>query len=83
MLIGTIFVRSISSRLDHKLGLHRLSRNLDPNHLVSVGDEGMRSNGNTQVAHSWLNNGYDGVSAECNWAVKDVDVATLHTYPDQ
>jgi mannan endo-1,4-beta-mannosidase len=51
--------------------------------MVTVGDEGMRSNGSTSEPHAWLNNGYEGVDFECNLAVPDVDFGTVHAYPDQ
>ena len=57
-------------------------RSLDKNHMISVGDEGMRTEGNPSEPHSWLNNGYDGVSFVCNLKQKDVSFATLHAYPD-
>lgn len=76
------FSVSVLKRVVH-CSILNIFRSLDRNHLISVGDEGMRTNGNRQEPHSWLNNGYDGVSAECNWADPNIDVATLHTYPDQ
>jgi mannan endo-1,4-beta-mannosidase len=51
--------------------------------MVTVGDEGMRTNGSTAEPHSWLNNGYEGVDFECNLAAPDVDFGTVHAYPDQ
>jgi mannan endo-1,4-beta-mannosidase len=55
---------------------------LDTNHLVSVGDEGFRTNGSTAEPHSWINNGYVGVDFPCNLAHRNVDFGTIHAYPD-
>jgi len=57
-----------------------LNRGLDSNHLVSVGDEGHRTNGSTAEPHSWINTGYEGVDFECNLAVPDIDFGTVHAY---
>lgn len=43
--------------------------------FYAVGDEGMRTEGDVDGKHAWLNNGYEGVSAECNWASPYVDVS--------
>ena len=42
--------------------------------MVTVGDEGMRSNGSTAEPHSWLNNGSEGVDFECNLSAPNIDV---------
>lgn len=55
-------------------------RSLDSNHMVSIGDEGMRANGSNQEPHSWINNGYEGVDFVCN--LQYADFATIHSYPD-
>jgi hypothetical protein len=55
-------------------------RSQDSNHMVSIGDEGMRANGSNQEPHSWINNGYEGVDFVCN--LQYADFATIHAYPD-
>lgn len=54
-----------------------LSRTLDTNHMVAVGDEGMRTNGNRSEPHSWINTGYEGVDFQCNLESSAVDVSVL------
>jgi mannan endo-1,4-beta-mannosidase len=55
-------------------------RSLDSNHMVSVGDEGMRVDGDGSGLHAWINDGYEGVDFVCN--LQYADFATLHAYPD-
>ena len=43
--------------------------------MVTVGDEGMRTDGSLEEPHSWLNNGYEGVDFVCNLAAPSVDVS--------
>jgi len=45
--------------------------------MVAVGDEGMRSNGDTSEPHAWINNGYEGVDFDCNLSAPNVDVSYL------
>ncbi|KAG7672584.1 hypothetical protein KSW81_001546 [Nannochloris sp. 'desiccata'] len=58
-------------------------KSLDSNHMVTVGDEGMRSKGNLSEPHAWINNGYEGVDFECNLSAPNVDFGTVHAYADQ
>lgn len=54
-------------------------KSIDPNHLVSVGDEGFfaRSGG-----AGWQYDGSDGVDHEALLALPAVDFGTFHLYPD-
>ena len=58
--------------------MSRYIKSIDPNHMVSVGDEGWL---NTGVKH-WTRQGYDGVDHEALCAVEDIDFCTFHLYPD-
>jgi mannan endo-1,4-beta-mannosidase len=51
---------------------------LDPNHLVSVGDEGFLNVG----GEHWTYRGADGVDHAALTALPDVDFGTFHLYPD-
>lgn len=57
-------------------------RSIDSNHLLTVGDEGMRADltPSRDENHGWLNNGHEGVDFTCN--LQYADVATVHLYPD-
>ncbi|PNW80974.1 hypothetical protein CHLRE_07g337750v5 [Chlamydomonas reinhardtii] len=62
-----------------------LLKSLDPNHMVTTGEEGYRTNGpylSTAPEHNWLNNGMKGVDFDQNIKCPDVDYMTLHVYPD-
>jgi mannan endo-1,4-beta-mannosidase len=52
-------------------------KSIDPNHMVAVGDEGFLGSGG-----HWLFNTPDGVDHAALTAVKHVDFATFHAYPD-
>jgi mannan endo-1,4-beta-mannosidase len=52
-------------------------RSLDPNHLISVGDEGFFASGS--ASHY---DGGDGVDHEALLAVKNIDFGTFHLYPE-
>jgi mannan endo-1,4-beta-mannosidase len=52
-------------------------KSIDPNHLVSVGDEGFFANGN-----GFGYDGSDGVDHEGLLALQHVDFGTYHLYPD-
>lgn len=52
-------------------------KSLDPNHMVAVGDEGFLNTGG-----HWLFEATDGVDHEAVSAVKNIDFATFHVYPD-
>jgi mannan endo-1,4-beta-mannosidase len=54
-------------------------KTLDPNHMVSVGDEGIL---NLETGGHWLLEGTDGVDHEAVSALKHIDFATFHVYPD-
>lgn len=48
--------------------------------MISVGDEGMRVDGDGTGLHAWINDGYEGVDFVCN--LQYADFATVHAYPD-
>jgi mannan endo-1,4-beta-mannosidase len=52
-------------------------KSIDPNHMVSVGDEGFFANGNTPHY-----DGADGVDHTALLAVKHIDFGTYHLYPE-
>jgi mannan endo-1,4-beta-mannosidase len=52
---------------------------IDPNHMVSVGDEGFLDWGRGE---DWPYNGADGVDHEALTALPNVDFGTFHLYPD-
>jgi mannan endo-1,4-beta-mannosidase len=54
-------------------------KSLDPNHMVSVGDEGFLDWGR---GNDWPYNAADGVDHEALTALPDVDFGTFHLYPD-
>lgn len=54
-------------------------KSLDPNHMVSVGDEGF-FNRPGQSAEQY--NGKDGVDHEAFLAIDSIDFGTFHLYPD-
>jgi mannan endo-1,4-beta-mannosidase len=53
-------------------------KSVDPNHLVSVGDEGFLTEGKKH----WAYQGNDGVDHRALSAIKTIDFATFHLYPD-
>jgi mannan endo-1,4-beta-mannosidase len=53
-------------------------RTLDPNHLISVGDEGFLDGG----GEHWAYRANDGVDHEAITAVPNVDFGTFHLYPE-
>jgi len=53
-------------------------RTLDPNHLISVGDEGFLDHG----GEHWAYRANDGVDHEAITAVPSVDFGTFHMYPE-
>lgn len=55
---------------------------LDSNHMVTTGEEGYRSEGNSDAQYGWLNNGLKGADFTCNVCNTDISFATIHTYPD-
>jgi len=59
----------------------RVVKGLDPNHMVASGEEGYRTD-KPGGPHSWLGDGWKGSDFVCNTCQTDVDVATLHVYPD-
>lgn len=56
----------------------RYIKSLDPNHMVSVGDEGFLNGG----GEHWAYKANDGVDHEAITAVPDVDFGTFHMYPE-
>jgi mannan endo-1,4-beta-mannosidase len=53
-------------------------RTLDPNHLISVGDEGFLDRG----GEHWAYRANDGVDHEAITAAPNVDFGTFHMYPE-
>ena len=53
-------------------------KSLDPNHLVSVGDEGFLDGGKKH----WAYQASDGVDHRALTAIESIDFATFHLYPD-
>ena len=47
----------------------------DTNHLLTIGDEGMRADVGSSPVHGWLNDGHEGVDWVCN--LQYADVATV------
>jgi mannan endo-1,4-beta-mannosidase len=56
-------------------------RELDPNHLISTGEEGYKTSGNLDK-HRWIHDGTKGVDFARNIQLPNVDFATVHLYPD-
>jgi len=52
---------------------------VDPNHMVSIGDEGFLDWGRGE---DWPYNGTDGVDHEALTSLPNVDFGTFHLYPD-
>ena len=58
-------------------------KSLDANHLVSTGEEGYRSDGDSTCCHNnWINGGFKGEDFTKNTALPNIDFATVHVYPD-
>ncbi|MET0411306.1 MAG: cellulase family glycosylhydrolase [Polyangiaceae bacterium] len=57
-------------------------KSIDPNHLVSVGDEGFFARADGLVGSGWQYTGADGVDHEALLALPAVDFGTFHLYPD-
>ena len=60
-------------------------RSLDPNHLISSGEEGYKaspSSPDEASRYSWLSNGLKGVDFMWNLSIPNVNFATVHPYPD-
>lgn len=53
-------------------------KSLDPNHLVSIGDEGFLNGG----GEHWAYKANDGVDHEALTALPGVDFGTFHSYPE-
>lgn len=53
-------------------------KSLDPNHLVSVGDEGFLDGGGTH----WAYEANDGVDHKALTALPNIDFGTFHLYPE-
>jgi len=54
-------------------------KSIDPNHMVSVGDEGFLDWGR---GGDWPYNGTDGVDHEALTSLPNIDFGTFHLYPD-
>lgn len=54
-------------------------KSLDPNHMVSVGDEGFL---NRSGASDWFYSGGEGVDWDRLIALPNIDLGTVHLYPD-
>lgn len=53
-------------------------KSIDPNHLVSLGDEGFFKREDS----NWAYNGTSGVDWERNLTIDSIDYGTFHLYPD-
>jgi mannan endo-1,4-beta-mannosidase len=53
-------------------------KSLDPNHMVSVGDEGFLDGGGSH----WAYNANDGVDHKALTALPNIDFGTFHLYPE-
>ncbi|KAI4129034.1 MAG: hypothetical protein LQ338_002450 [Usnochroma carphineum] len=61
-------------------------KSLDPNHLVSLGDEGWLTSTSSYLPNSdgsYAYSGYEGVDFEKNLAISTIDYGTFHLYADQ
>ncbi|HET9929103.1 MAG TPA: cellulase family glycosylhydrolase, partial [Polyangiaceae bacterium] len=58
--------------------MSRYIHSLDPNHMVSVGDEGFLDGG----GEHWAYRANDGVDHEALTALSGVDFGTFHSYPE-
>ncbi|HEY8464436.1 MAG TPA: cellulose binding domain-containing protein [Bacillota bacterium] len=54
-------------------------KSIDPNHMVSVGDEGFFAR---KEETDWFYNGGEGVDWDSLIALKNIDFGTVHLYPD-
>jgi len=59
----------------------RVVKGIAPNQMVASGEEGYRTD-KPGGPHSWLGDGWKGSDFVCNTCNTDVDVATVHVYPD-
>ncbi|KAL9008391.1 MAG: hypothetical protein Q9173_006482 [Seirophora scorigena] len=61
-------------------------KSLDPQHLVSLGDEGWLTQTSSYLANndgSYAYSGYEGVDFEKNLAIRTIDFGTVHMYANQ
>jgi mannan endo-1,4-beta-mannosidase len=73
---GTCTAATVTAWADE---MSRHVKSLDPNHLVSVGDEGFLARGD---AADWPYDAADGVDHEALLRLPAVDYGTYHLYPD-
>jgi mannan endo-1,4-beta-mannosidase len=73
---GTCTAATLTAWADE---MSRHVKSLDPNHLVSVGDEGFLARGQ---AADWPYDAADGVDHEALLRLPAVDYGTYHLYPD-
>lgn len=58
-------------------------KQMDPHHLLTTGEEGYRTSGDTSCCtNNWLNGGVKGVDFNRNVKDPNIDFATVHAYPD-
>ncbi|KAL8784022.1 MAG: hypothetical protein Q9213_004210 [Squamulea squamosa] len=61
-------------------------KSLDPNHMVSLGDEGWLTSTSANTVpnyeQSYAYTGYEGVDFQANLAIKTLDYGTFHLYPN-
>lgn len=58
-------------------------KSLDGNHLLTTGEEGYRTSGDTSCCvNNWMNGGVKGVDFDRNVKDPHIDFATVHAYPD-
>eukprot|EP00884_Botryococcus_braunii_P017443 jgi/Botrbrau1/4382/Bobra.105_2s0028.1 len=58
-------------------------RGIDPNHMISSGEEGYRADGPVNEPYnSWMNSGAKGVDFAGNIWSPNISFATIHVYPE-
>lgn len=57
-------------------------KSLDPDHLVTFGDEGFFNDANPADPSDWAYTGADGVDFVENLKLESIDFGTFHLYPD-
>lgn len=64
-------------------------KRLDPNHLITTGEEGYRTRGNIsrgplnrRLSSLWVDNGMKGSDFDQNAAIPEIDFLTIHLFPD-
>jgi mannan endo-1,4-beta-mannosidase len=74
---GTCTAATITNWADE---MSTFTKSIDPNHMVSVGDEGFHP-GQVGPSNSWPYNITDGVDHQALTALPNIDFGTYHMYP--